>query len=65
MNPFEVIAVNISPLRRVLALPLLLLALAGSAHAVEVTDVLGRKVEVPAEPKRVVLGEDEGTLVHV
>lgn len=48
-------------LRRSIALPIVLLAawlgLLGSAHAVEVTDVLGRKVEVPGEPKRVVLGE--------
>lgn len=53
---------QVSPvlLRRLATLPLLLcawLSLVGSAHAVEVTDVLGRKVEVPAEPKRVVLGE--------
>jgi iron complex transport system substrate-binding protein len=41
-------------------LPLVLLwglTAGANAYAVEVTDVLGRKVEVPAEPKRVVLGE--------
>lgn len=49
----------ISLLRRA-ALPALILAgtcLSATAHAVEVTDVLGRKVEVASEPKRVVLGE--------
>ncbi|WP_462384465.1 ABC transporter substrate-binding protein [Pseudomonas sp. Marseille-QA0892] len=33
------------------------ICLSATAHAVEVTDVLGRKVEVTSEPKRVVLGE--------
>lgn len=55
------ITVNIRFLRRAITLPALLMAawlgMVGSAHAVEVTDVLGRKVEVAAQPKRVVLGE--------
>lgn len=49
----------LSPQRLLLAL-LLLAALAGAArtaHALEVTDVLGRKVEVDHSPQRIVLGE--------
>ncbi len=41
----------------VISTALLSSAMPGSAQAVEVTDVLGRQVEVPDTPQRIVLGE--------